>query len=445
MRVVDRRLLVGLIGFLCLMPAQCGVVPTPRPPSPEDEAFLDDLSRRAFLYFWEQADPDTGLVRDRAGVNGARRSDLASIAATGFGLTALCIAAERGWVSPHDARERARTTLAFFAERAAHANGWFYHYMNARTGAREWASEVSSMDTALLLGGVLTARQCFASDSEIVALATAIYERVDFPWMLNGHPTLLSHGWTPEGGFLSARWDTYSEHMLLYLLAIASPTHPISPDAWYAWRRNPITYAGYTYVYGAPPLFIHQYSHAWIDFRHRREERGMRTEWFENSRVATYAHREFCLRLAREFPLSYSETVWGITASDCMRQGRVQYCDWGGPPPPGFPRDGRIDGTVVPSAAAGSLMFAPEIALPALRTMKEKFSALYGERVYGRYGFTDAFNPTTGWVNADVIGISVGVTLLSAENLRAGTVWRFFMRNPEIERALMLIGLRSEG
>lgn len=441
---MDRRIVIGLIGLLLTVPAQCGLAPTSRQLSPEDDAFLEDLSRRAFLYFWEQTDPNTGLVRDRAGVNGERRSDLASIAATGFGLTALCIAAEREWIGPEEARERARTTLRFFAERASHKQGWFYHYMNARTGAREWASEVSTIDTALLLAGVLTVRQCFASDAEIVALATTIYERVDFPWMLNGHPTLLSHGWTPENGFLSARWDTYSEHMILYLLAIASPTHPISPEAWYAWRRNPITYAGYTYIYGAPPLFIHQYSHAWIDFRQRREEGGMRTDWFENSMLATRAHREFCLRLAREFPASYSENVWGITASDCLRQGRVQYCDWGGPPPPGFPRDGRIDGTVVPSAAAGALMFTPDISLPALRTMRERFFAQYGERFYGRYGFTDAFNPTTGWVNADVIGISVGITLLSAENLRAETVWRFFMRNPEIERALNLIGLRVE-
>jgi hypothetical protein len=441
---VNRRIAIFILGVALIVPVHCGSSRAPSPRSPDDEAFLEDLSRRAFLFFWEQADPPTGLVRDRAGVNGERRTDIASIAATGFGLTALCIAAERGWIAAEQARERARTTLRFLAERASHKNGWFFHWMNARTGAREWASEVSSIDTALLLGGVLTVRHCFDSDAEIVALATTLYERVDFPWMLNGHPTLFAHGWTPEGGFLPFRWDTYSEHMILYLLAIASPTRPISPEAWYAWRRNPITYAGYTYIYGAPPLFIHQYSHAWIDFRGRREERGQRTDWFENSIRATRAHREFCLRLAGEFPASYSENVWGITASDCLRNGQVRYCDWGGPPPPGFPRDGRIDGTVVPSAAAGSLMFTPEIALPALRTMRERFSAPYGERFYGRYGFTDAFNPTTGWVNADVIGISVGITLLSAENLRTGRVWSWFMRNPEIARAMALIGLRPE-
>jgi len=410
--------------------------PTPWSLSAEDEAFLEDLSRRSFLFFWEQADPGTGFVHDRAGTGGEHRHDVASIASTGFGLTALCIASERRWVDPNEARERVRTTLRFFAERAYQQHGWFYHWMNVATGAREWQSEVSSIDTALLLGGVLTARQYFNTDPEIVQLATTIYERVDFPWMLNGHPTLLSHGWKPETGFLTARWDTYSELMILYLLAIGSPTHPITPDSWYAWRRNPITYRGYTYIYGAPPLFIHQYSHAWVDFRHRREDRGMRTDWFANSITATRAHREFCIRLAREFP-TYSENVWGITASDSANG----YVAWGGPPPTGTPRDGRIDGTVVPCAPGGSLMFTPDISLPALRTIHDQFIERFGERLYGRYGFVDAFNPLTGWVGPDVIGIDVGITLLSAENLRTENVWRWFMRNPEIPRAMELVRL----
>lgn len=409
--------------------------------SAQDDAFLEGLSRRSFLFFWEQADPETGLVHDRAGVNGEHRHDVASIAATGFGLTALCIAAERRWVEPDQARERVRTTLRFLAERAFHKHGWFYHWMNVRTGAREWQSEVSSIDTALLLAGVLTARQYFSHDEDLVRLATLIYERVEFPWMLNGHPTLLSHGWKPESGFLQARWAVYSEHNILYLLAIGSPTHPIPSESWYAWVRNTITYRGYTYVYGAPPLFIHQYSHAWIDFRRRREDRSLHTDWFENSITATRAHREFCIRLAREFP-TYSENVWGITASDCPYGNG--YCDWGGPPPPGFPRDGRIDGTVVPAAPGGSLMFTPDISLPALRTLHDQFIERFGERLYGRYGFVDAFNPLTGWIGPDVIGIDVGITLLSAENLRTGNVWRWFMRNPEIPRAMELIGLRED-
>jgi hypothetical protein len=399
--------------------------------SPWEEAFLEDLSRRSFRYFWEQADPKTGLVRDRARTDGSPHDEghrnVASIAATGFGLTALCIAAERKWVDPGEARERARTALRFFAERAFQEHGWFYHWLNAVTGEREWKSEVSSIDTALLLGGVLTARQCFREDAGIVRLATRIYDRIDFPWMLSGHPALLSHGWRPETGFIKNRWDDYSEHALLYLLAIGSPAHPITPEAWYGWKREWITYRDYRFLSGGAPLFIHQYPHAWVDFRGRRETRPPHTDYFENSVIATRAHRAFCMDLAAEFR-GYSADIWGITASDSARG----YVAWGGPP-----RHKEIDGTVVPCAAGGSLMFTPDISLPALRAMKQKF----GKRIYGRYGFVDAFNPNTGWVGPDVIGIDVGITLLSAENLRTGRVWHWFMSNREIPRAMSLISL----
>lgn len=399
---------------------------------PADEAFLEDLSRRSFLFFWEQSDPATGLALDRARADGSphqeNRRHIASIASTGFGLTALCIAAERRWIDPKQARERVRATLKFFAEQAHHKHGWFYHWMNSRTGAREWRSEISSIDTALLLGGVLTARQYFRNDKEIVRLATKIYERIDFQWMLNGDPHLLSHGWRPEDGFIKHRWGNYSEHASLYLLAIGSPTHSITPDAWYAWKRDWITYGEYKFLSGGAPLFIHQYPHAWVDFRGRRESKAPRVDYFENSVIATRAHRQFCLDLAKEFP-AYSENIWGITASDSAKG----YLAWGGPP-----RHPRIDGTVVPCAAGGSLMFAPDITLPALREMRARF----GEKIYLRYGFVDAFNPNNGWVNPDVIGIDVGVTLLSAENLRTGAVWRWFMRNREIPRAMDLIGLK---
>jgi hypothetical protein len=400
-----------------------------------DESFLEEVSRRAFRYFWEQADPNTGLVLDRARADASTMDeahrDVASIAATGFGLTSLCIARDRGWVAQHDARDRVRATLRFFSERAAIFHGWFYHWMDARTGERKWNSEVSSIDTALLLAGVITARQAFHNDAEIVRLATKIFERVDFQWMQNGHPSFLTHGWKPESGFLASIWNDYSEETILYLLAIGSQAHPIAPLAWQAWRRDWIGYAGYTYLAGARPLFIHQYSQAWVDYRGRRESRPPYVDYFENSIKATRAHRAFCIDLAKEFP-GYSENIWGITASDSAGG----YVAWGGPP-----RDAGIDGTVVPSAAGGSLMFTPDICLPALRAMKEKF----GERVWGRYGFVDAFNPTTGWVDTDVIGINQGITLLSAENLRTGNVWRWFMRNPEVHRALRLVGLGKAG
>lgn len=397
-----------------------------------DEAFLEELSRRSFQYFWEESDPQTGLVPDRARMDGSpldeSHRDVASIAASGFGLTALCIAAERKWIPLEQARERVRNTLRFFGNKAYQKNGWFYHWQDAKTGDRRWKSEVSSIDTALLLGGVLTARQYFRNDAEIVTLATKIYERVDFRWMLNGHATLLSHGWKPETGFLKPRWDTYSEDSILYLLAIGSPTTPISPNSWYALWRDRYRYEEYAYFTTiGVPLFMHQYSHAWIDFRGRREIRGDRIDYFENSINATMAHRAFCIDLAREFP-GYGPNVWGITASDSAKG----YLAWGGPP-----RDPAIDGTVVPSAAGGSLMFTPKLSLAALRAMRDKF----GKDVYGRYGFIDAFNPNTGWVDRDVIGINAGIILLSAENLRTGNVWRWFMLNREIPRAMERIGL----
>ena len=404
--------------------------------SASDHAFLEDLERRSFRYFQEQTDPRTGLVLDRARTDGTLHDtahrNTASLAATGFSLTGWCIAAERGWVRPREARAHVRATLRFFAEQAYHDHGWFWHWMDWRTGERVWQSEVSSIDTALLLGGVLTARQYFRADQEIVRLATTIYERVNFQWMLNGHPHLLSHGWRAESGFIPHRWSNYSENALLYLLGIGSPTFPLQPESWFAWKRDWVSYGAFKFLSGAAPLFIHQYSHAWVDFRGRRENRAPFVDYFENSVLATRANRQFCLDLAGEFP-GYSENLWGITASDSA-QG---YQAWGGPP-----RDGPIDGTVVPCAAGGSLMFAPEIALPALREMKAKF----GHQVYGRYGLVDAFNPTTGWINPDVIGIDVGITLLSAENLRSGKVWRWFMANAELPRALRLAGLeRTKG
>ncbi len=402
--------------------------------SAQHETFLDDLQRRSFQYFWEQADPTTGLVPDRARMNGTaldvNHQNVASIAATGFGLSSLCIAADRNWIDKSQARERARNTLRFFATRAYQQHGWFYHWLDAKTGDRRWNSEVSSIDTALLLGGVLTVRQCFRDDNEIAQLAGKIYQRVDFRWMLNGDPRLLSHGWKPESGFLKARWDTYSENLILYLLAIGSPSYPISPESWYALWRDRYRYEGHSYFTTVGvPLFMHQYSHAWVDFRNRREMRGDRIDYFQNSIAATLAHRAFCINLRHDFS-AFGPDMWGITASDSAKG----YLAWGGPP-----RDPEIDGTLVPSAAGGSLMFTPDLSTKTLQAMSEK----YGEKIYGRYGFVDAFNPKTGWTDTDVIGINVGIILLSAENARTGNVWRWFMQNPAIPSALARVGLRQ--
>jgi hypothetical protein len=425
-----------LVLLSCFVLFSTSTVSAQRTFSPEHEVFLNDLQQRLFKYFWEQADPQTGIVPDRARADGSaldeNHRNVGSIAATGFGLSALCIASERRWIDPAQAIERTRVTLRFFADRAFHQRGWFYHWIDTKTGERRWNSEISSIDTALLLGGVLTVGQCFANDPEIPRLATKIYRRVDFRWMLNGDPSLLSHGWKPESGFLHPRWDTYSEDLILYLLAIGSPSFSISPRSWYALWKDRYRYAGYSYFTTiGVPLFMHQYSHAWVDFRGRRETRGDRIDYFQNSVNATLAHRIFCINLAHAFP-GYGPDMWGITASDSAKG----YLAWGGPP-----RDLDIDGTVVPAAAGGSLMFTPGLSVKALRRMREK----HGDKIYGRYGFVDAFNPNNGWVNPDVIGIDQGIMLLSAENARTGAVWRWFMKNPEIPLALRRVGLVKAG
>lgn len=410
-------------------------VPTPTAAvTPADDAFLDDLQKREFQYFWEHSDPKTGLTLDRTRTDGTppppgeSHHKVASIASTGFALSGYCIAADRGWVSAAQARERTRNTLDFFANHQEHKNGWFYHFVDQMTGERRWRSELSSIDTALLLGGVLTVKNCFKDDKEIVGLADKIYDRVDFPWMLNGDPYLLSHGWRPESGFIRNRWHDYSEQMILYLLAIGSPTHPIPARAWYAWERTWQEYGQYRYLAAVSPLFIHQFSHAWVDFRNRRERLPPNVDYFENSVKATLAQRQFFIDvLSKEFP-KYSANIWGLTASDSAKG----YVAWGAPP-----RHPDTDGTVVPYAPAGSLMFTPDITLAALKEMKR----IYGDKTYGRYGFTDAFNPQNGWVNPDVIGIDLGIALLSAENLRSGKVWYWFMQNDEIRRAMRRVSL----
>ena len=401
--------------------------------APPDEQLLDDLSHRCFLYFWEQSNPHTGIARDRAradaGLGSADGRYVGSTGATGFALTALCVGAERGWVSRRQARRRVEAALrSYAAGPVANEHGWFYHFLDIRTGARHQMSEVSTSDSTWLVVGALTARQYFQEDPQIARLASTIYERVDYHWMLNHHPLFLAHGWTPENGFLLYRYDKYCQLACMYLLGIGSPTHALNPESWYAWAREPFRYNDFAY-YGRTLLWTYQYPFAWWDFRNRRESRGLQVNWFENSATATRAHRAFCIDLASEFP-AYSADIWGITSSD----GPDGYQTWGGPP-----RTGHLDGSVVPCAVAGSLMFTPDISLPALHAMKTRF----GARIHGRYGFVDAFNPNTGWQAADVIGIDVGITLLSAENLRTGKVWKWFMANSETERAFDLAGIEQ--
>ncbi len=398
----------------------------------EDRKFLEDYGQRCFRYFWEQTDPHTGIARDRGRNDGSRSGDnLGSSAATGFGLTALCIGANHGWIPKDQVRARVALTLRYFWSHAFHDHGWYYHFMDASTGERRLSSEISSIDTALLLCGVLTAAGYFTNDREIQTLAKQIFERVDFVWMLAGSPLLLSHGARPGSGFLKSRWSAYSEASVLYLLAIGSTRHAIPADSWYAWLRPQVHYDRYTFVSDGP-LFTHQFSHAWVDFRHQLDGDPSYINYFQNSQFATYAHRDFCISLQSRYS-DYGPNMWGVTASDSP----TGYVVWGG-----FPNPGPINGTLVPCAAAGSLMFAQEICLPVLREMY----SVYGDKIYGRYGFTDAFNPNWNnqklWVNQDVVGIDVGISLLSISNLLTGNVWRWFMRNQYIQTAMERVGFR---
>jgi hypothetical protein len=396
--------------------------PPPVTPPVSDDVFLDQIQQATFLFFWEQANPTTGLVKDRALAAGGDSSTVASIAATGFGLTALCIGHSRGYGDAAQIQTRVTNTLTFLLNQFANVNGFFYHFVDMNTGDRVWSSEVSSIDTSILLCGVLTCRQYF-QDSQIQSLASQIYDRVNWPWMLNGGST-FSMGWTPENGFITARYDTYCELMMLYLLAIGSTTNPVLASAWNAFSRPVFTYQGLTYITNLnAPLFIHQYSHAWFDFRNKSDQY---TNYFNNSVTATQAHIQFCLSLQSQFK-DYQTNMWGITASDSENG----YVAWGGPP-----AMGPIDGSIVPCAAGGSLPFLSANCIAALRNIR----TLYPQS-WQRYGYVDVFNPLTGWYDSDVLGIDAGITMLMAENQRSAFVWDTFMANPETQSAFSAVGL----
>lgn len=430
-------LLLLCAGWLaCLVPAVRAqptmLWPGARPAatfSLEDHAFLEELSRASFQYFVEQSHPVTGLVRDRARADGTPTPGMASIAASGFAFTAWTIATDRGWVLRSEAVARVRQMLRFLVEEAPRAHGFFYHFMDMETGERAWECELSSIDTALCLAGAIVAREYF-NDPEINALVDELYGDANWQWFLNGGLT-VALGWKPETGFSRYRWNQYSEHMLISLLGLGAPRYPLPDGHWSAWLREPVgTYAGYSYLQ-SPPLFTHQFTHAYADFRGRRDAYA---DYYHNSVLATLAQQRMCIDLRDEFP-AWSERLWGVTASDYPGG----YVAWGGPPRT-F-QESALDGTVVPCAAAGSLPFAPEETLLTLRHMR----TVYGDRIWGRYGFADAFNPHTGWVATDNLGIDVGITLMQAENARTGLVWALFMQAPEIQRAFQRAGFLSTG
>lgn len=391
-----------------------------------DSALLDAIERTGFEFFWNESNPHSGLVLDRANANGGSVRRKASIAATGFGLTALCIGAERGYRPRKEIERRVALTLDFLRDSAPAEHGFLYHFVDENTGQRIGNSEISPIDMAILLCGALTCREYFDS-SEIRGAATTLYNRVDWPWALNGGDT-FALCWRPEKGFNHLRWNAYCESMMLYLLAMGSPTAPIPAECWHAIRRPKMVYRGHQYISSPAPLFVHQFSHAWFDFRGKHDDYA---NYFDNSVLACRAHREFCEELSQKFPC-YSGDIWGITASDSS----LGYVAWGGPP-----LIGPIDGTIVPAAAAGSLPFMFSDCVAVLRKLRSQ----YGNQIWKKYGFVDAFNPLTSWSSKDVLGIDVGITMLMAENARSQFVWNTFMRNPETGLAMERAGFLPDG
>jgi hypothetical protein len=407
-------------------PGALPTAPAPAAARPADDKFVDDLQHRTFLYFWEQTDPKTGLTKDRASNFTDDQHGVASIAATGFGLTALMIADQRGWITRDQAYARALTCLRHLRYEQPQVHGWFHHFEDAATGEPAPNSEVSSIDTALLLAGALSIGRHFAG-TEVERLAEEIYARVDFPWMMTDggakpDEKTLSMGWTPKG-FIAARWDAYSEHLILYMLGLGSPTHPLPAESWRAWSRPaaPLTEA-------SGPLFTHQYSQLWLDLRGWMDSGH---DYFDQSAKATLIHRDAAVAASGEFS-TYGPHCWGWTACD----GPDGYRAYGA-----YPGHPEHDGTIAPAAAGGSAAFTPKLSIEALRWMKEQ----YGDKIWGRYGFSDAFNTDPRWkdhFNAgglwrspDVLGIDQGAILLAVENARSGGVWKTFMESEHIRRA----------
>lgn len=428
-------------------------------------AMFDDLQERTFRFFWETANPENGLVPDRYPT-----PSFSSVAAVGFGLTAYPIGVERGYITRQQARGRVLATLRFFRNAPqgdapvgmTGYKGFFYHFLDMKTGKRYKNVELSTIDTALFLGGALFVQSYFdreePEEAEIRRLAAEIYGRVDWKWAAANAPA-VTLGWTPEEGFNKYDWKGYNEAMLLYVLALGSPTHPLAPEAWRAWtstyerswaapyKREHLTF---------PALFVHQYSHVWIDFRDIQDDymRARGFDYFENSRRATYAQRDYAI----DNPLKckgYGADVWGITASDgpvdkVFEHNGVKIAfhtyaarGMGGPE--------HEDCTLAPTAAASSLPFAPEIVVPAVLQMRQR----YGDFIYGRYGFLDAFNPSfeyrikvkhgkvvpgKGWVAGDYLGIDQGPILAMTENYRNDFVWRVMRTNSAIRTGLIRAG-----
>lgn len=386
-----------------------------------DDEFLDLVEHASFEFFLAESNPENGLVKDHGSSFYENNFKIASVAAVGFGLTAWCVGAYRGWITRDEAYDRVLKTLQFFKDKVPTFKGFYYHFLNMKTGKREYNSELSSIDTALFMAGALFAGEYF-KDTEVEKLANELYNRVDWEWMLNGEDT-LSMGWRPKTGFIPHRWGMYCELMLLVLLAMGSETHPIPPESWEAWDRNEDSYANISFFHCAP-LFTHQYSQIWIDFRGIKDKHG---DYFDNSIKASLANRQWCID-EKNSSMSYGPDSWGLTACDAPRD----YKAYGAP-------YGQEDGTIAPTGAIGSIVFVPEFSLSAMKRFYKK----YGKRIWGRFGFTDSFNVDKDWFSPLTLAIDQGTILLMIENYRSGLIWETFMKIKPIQRALKLAGFEE--
>jgi len=422
-------------------------------PSMDDQT-LDQLQRAAFGYFVQAVNPANGLIADTS-----RENSPASIGVVGFALSAYPVAVERGWMTREDAVERILATLRFFRDsdqsgspEATGFKGFYYHFLDMHTGARVWRSELSMIDSALLIAGALAAGRYFtaitAGELQLRELVEVLYRRVDWRWAQHGGTT-INHGWKPESGFLHYCWDGYSEAIVLYVLALGSPTHPIESDCYQAWTA---TYQwehlyGYDVLY-AGPLFVHQFSHAWIDFRGIRDRfmREKRCDYFENSRRATEVQREYARRNPHGFA-GYDEHCWGLTACDGpsnqlaeLANERRRLFGYAARGVPYGPDDGTLGGW----AALASLPFAPEIALCAARTMLQRYPEMLSAQRY-----TSSVNPTLAsadggaWVSAGHFGLDQGVVVMMVENYRTQLIWRLMRDCPYVRTGLRRAGFRG--
>lgn len=393
------------------------------------EELVLEVQRRAFRYFWERANAQTGLVDDRASNFGHERENVASIAATGYALASLPVAVEHAWVKRSDAIERASLTLRFILG-MPNERGWLVHWVDGASGARVWASEYSSIDTALLLAGALACGEFFSKDApDILTLAEELYERIDWWWMLTNGGTqpdkrILAQGWKPEIGFIPNNYDTYDESILLYLLGMGAPARPLPANCWTATIRKIQNYNGIESLRSAGPIFIHQMPSGFYYLRDQRDVLGW--DYWVSSTNAMWIDARFCRDRAGQRK-TYAEGFWGLNASD----GPSGYRAYGAP-------DGPEDGTVSPTGAISAITFVPGLAFSAAIRLYDRLR----ERLWGTYGFSNAFNLDADYFDPDVIGIDLGMVLIAIENRRSGLVWKLMAGHPSTQRALAAAGLR---